>query len=112
MKIGALVKWVGLAAALLALPASALAGDWCEVAELYSFSDRVHVRCAKPAYPGFYYFAVPTSSSAEAARFTSMASVALGGYLWIDYNMFDTSGPSFGCQANDCRRALSWRLLP
>jgi hypothetical protein len=37
-------------------------------------------------------------------------SLAVGGYLWIDYEFYDTSGPSFGCQLSDCRRALSWKL--
>jgi hypothetical protein len=112
MKIRALVKSVAFAAALIVLPGSALGGDWCQVTELYSFSNRVHVKCAQLAYPGFSYFAVPLSSAAEVASFASMASMAMGGYLWIDYNMFDTSATSFGCAANDCRRALSWRLLP
>jgi hypothetical protein len=37
-------------------------------------------------------------------------SLAVGGYLWIDYEFYDTSGPSFGCHLSDCRRALSWKL--
>jgi hypothetical protein len=36
--------------------------------------------------------------------------MAVGGYLWIDYEFYDTSGPAFGCQLSDCRRALSWKL--
>lgn len=110
MKIRALVKAVALAA-LIALPGSALA-EWCHVTELYSFSNRVHVKCAELVFPGFTYFAVPLSSPAEVASFTSMASMAMGGYLWIDFNMFDYSAASFGCANNDCRRALGWRLIP
>jgi hypothetical protein len=111
MKIRALVKSLALAAALIALPGSARA-DWCRVAELYSFSNRVHVKCADLVYPGFSYFAVPRTNAAEVASFTTMASMAMGGYLWIDFNMFDMSAASFGCANNDCRRALSWRLQP
>jgi hypothetical protein len=76
---------------------------------LDAFVDRVHVRCTN-APNAISYFAVSTSNSAVAARFSSMASLAVGGYLWIDYDFFDTSGPSFGCQLGDCRRALSWKL--
>ena len=75
----------------------------------YLLSDRVHVRCSTPPN-GISYFAVPTSNSAVADRFSSMASMAVGGYLWIDYEFYDTSGPAFGCQLSDCRRALSWKL--
>jgi hypothetical protein len=111
MQIRAFIKAVALAA-VLALPGSALAGGWCQVTELYSFDSRVHVRCAGLVYPGFSYFAVPLSSTAQVASFSAMASMAMGGYLWIDFNMFDTSATSFGCAAHDCRRALSWRLTP
>jgi hypothetical protein len=106
-----LAKAMALAAALLAPAASvyAFGGDWCHVSEVYSFSDRVHVRCSSPSN-GISYFAVPTSNSAVAGRFSSMASLTVGGYLWIDYEFYDTSGTSFGCQLNDCRRALSWKL--
>src|SRR5262245_5427121 len=111
MQIRALVKVMALAAALLAPAASvyAFGGDWCHVTEVYSFSDRVHVKCSIQSN-GISYFAVPTSSSAIAGRFSTMASLAVGGYLWIDYEFYDTSGPSFGCQLNDCRRALSWKV--
>src|SRR5262249_61678653 len=70
---------------------------------------RVHVRCSTPPN-GISYFAVPTSNSAVAGRFSSMASMAVGGCLWIDYEFYDTSGPPFGCQLSDCRRALRWKL--
>jgi DNA-binding transcriptional LysR family regulator len=43
----------------------------------------VHVRCSTPPN-GISYFPVPTSNSAVAGRFSSMASMAVGGYLWID----------------------------
>ena len=106
MKIKALVKSVALGA-LCTLPMSAQANSVteCKVTEVWAFSDRVHVKC-----DGSIYYAVPTSPSAEAARFTTMASLAVGDYLWIEYDWFDHSGQSFGCQVHDCRRALSWRL--
>jgi hypothetical protein len=69
----------------------------------------VHVRCGN-APNAIAYFAVSTSNSAVAGRFSSMASLAVGSYLWVDYDFFDTSGPSFGCPLNDCPRALGWKL--
>jgi hypothetical protein len=104
MKIKALVKSAALAA-LVTLPAGAQA-DYvgCKVREVYAFSNRVHVNCSNTLPQNIQFFAVPTSSSGEAARFTTMASMALGDYLFIDYDFSDTSGPSFGCQLNDCRR--------
>jgi hypothetical protein len=112
MKMKAVVTSLAFAAALIGSAGSALAGEWCRVAELYSFSNRVHVRCAELVYPGFSYFAVPLTNAAEVASFTSMASMAMGGYLWIDFNMFDMSAASFGCANHDCRRAMGWRLQP
>src|SRR5262245_6370751 len=111
MRIRALPKVLTLVVALLAPVASAHAfgGDWCHVTEVYAFSDRVHVKC-NPAPFAIPYFAVPTGNSAVAARFSSMASLAVGSGLWIDYECYDASGPSFGCQLSDCRRAVSWKL--
>ena len=118
MKIKTLVKSAALAA-LVTLPASAQALDGfnCKVTEVYAFSNRVHVKCANSVGGDeidIQYFAVPTSNSAEAARFTSMVSMALGGYLWIetyDSLVDDLSGPSFGCLLNDCRRPKSFKLM-
>ena len=99
MKIKALVKSVALAA-LCTLPVSAQADSVaCKVTEVYAFSERVHVKCSEALPYGIIYFAVPTSPSAEAARFTTIASMALGDYLWIDYDWYDTSRS----------RPVSWR---
>jgi hypothetical protein len=106
MMIRTLVQSVALAA-LVMLPASARAGGgWCDVTEVYAFSNRVHVKCGA----GPNYYAVPTSNSGEAARFTTMASLALGGQLWIDFDFADLSGQSFGCEPRNCRRALGFAL--
>jgi hypothetical protein len=112
MKIKTLVKSAALAA-LFTLPASAQADVYsgkCQVTEVYAFSNRVHAKCSEPVALGIQYFAVPTSSSAEAARFTTMASMALGDYLWVYYDDFDFSAESFGCLPENCRRPVSFRL--
>ena len=111
MKIKALVKSAALAA-LCTLPASAQALDGfnCKVTEVAVFSDRVHVKCS--ATTPISYYAVPTAgNSAEAARFTTMASMALGGYLYVEYEFYGPdTGSSFGCLGYNCRRALSFAL--
>ena len=110
MTIRTLVKSVALAA-LVTLPANAQAGVIvpCKVTEVAAFSDRVHVKC--DGFTPISYYAVPTSgNSAEAARFTTMASMALGSTLWIEGSDNSNSGPSFGCQLHNCRRPLSFTL--
>jgi hypothetical protein len=110
VKIRTLVKAMVLAT-LCTLPASAQAAATveCKVVEVAAFKDRVHVKCSNFA-SGPRYFAVPTSSPGEAAHFITMASLALGGYLWVESDYYDLNGPSFGCQLHDCRPALSFRL--
>lgn len=79
---------------------------------MYAFSNRVHVKCGIQSYNGIEYFAIPTSSSAQAGRFTTMATAALGGWMWVDWEYWDvTTGPAFGCHAHDCRPALSWQVV-
>lgn len=113
MKITALIQSAALAA-LFTLPASAQALESfkCRVTEVYAFSDRVHVKCASGTSRDetyIEYFAVPTSNSPEAARFTMMATMALGGDLWVEYEFY--TGPyTFGCSTHNCRRALRFGL--
>jgi hypothetical protein len=118
MKIGRIAQALAFGAAMLAAPASAALTHSCLVKEVKSFSDRVHVRCAAgPTIEaaGFgpltfiVYFAVPASDWSMALRFTSMASMAVGSYLDIEYNPY-VSAAWFGCQDHDCRQALSFGL--
>ena len=118
MKIPTLLRSVALlGAALLAAPAGAIT-QACVVKEVRSYSDRVHVRCTSGpdieavgfGNLGFInFYAVPTSDWNMALRFTSMASAAVGGVLYIDFDPF-VSAAWFGCQDHDCRQALSFWL--
>jgi hypothetical protein len=76
----------------------------CTPVQVVDWGVRVHVRCSA-AVGGVVYFATPTSDAQHAARVLSLASTALvaGRTLVINYDPADTSGASFGCQANDCR---------
>ena len=111
MKLSAFVQTLLLGAAL-ALPASALALEGvtrCPVDEVATFQNRVHVRCGarywdKSPWPS--YFAVPTSSSNEAARLVTMGTAAYMGdwQLQIFYDVDDMNAASYGCANQDCRR--------
>lgn len=119
MKIVKRLRSLALGVALLAVPASALADTHaCVVKEVRSYSNRVHVRCANKsciysgsqcaAYLPIVYFAVPASDWSTALRFASVASMALGHVLEVEYKYYDVSATSFGCQYGDCRQALSF----
>jgi hypothetical protein len=78
------------------------------------FTNRVHIWCptttpvaSAPALSGIYWFAFPTSpDSAAASRFMSLMQSAIlaSRTVWVEANPTDTSGTSFGCAADNCRR--------
>src|SRR2546423_3272172 len=90
--------------------ASAAAAVWvdCTPANVASFANRVHVKCSASFGGGVQYFAVASTDTAYANRFQSLASSALvaGRTVSIFYEPADITGAAWGCQANDCRRAL------
>jgi hypothetical protein len=112
MKVITLVPILMLAAglALPASPARALTTTWqeCQVIEVRTYANRVHVLCAWSDQVFGPYFAVPTSSSAEATRLVTLGTASLmgGGRLRILLGLDDFTGPSYGCLINDCRRPL------
>lgn len=117
MKINATIL-VFLAGAILALPSTTHANDLpfiytttCNVVEVVTFSNRVHFKCSNTVHP--IYFAVPTSSSAEATRLVTMASTALmgGGKIEVTYDYVDATPVSYGCMYSDCRRPIKLRLF-
>lgn len=112
MKTNALVPALVLSA-MLALPSSAHAyvhTATCNVVEIMTFSNRVHFKCDN-VYPA--YFAVPTSSSAEATRLVTLASTALmgSGKIQLWYETLDGSAESYGCMISNCRRPIQLRLF-
>ena len=114
MKTRALVPVIALHAMLTVSPSARSQGEiWtkdCKVTEVAAVFGRVHVRCGwGPAHVGdIYYFAAPTSASAEAARLVALGTTALtsGANLRIRYDWNYTDAASFGCALHDCRRAL------
>lgn len=81
----------------------------CEALEVATFQNRVHLLCRlEDAWP--MYFAVPTSSSAEAQRLLTMGNAALvagsGKYFWVTYDADDVQGASYGCLPSNCRRPI------
>lgn len=116
--VSALVASAGLGASCSAYadedhgPAS----DWyaCHVNQVAAYANRVHVRCSNFSTLGLYYYAVPTSSSAEAARLVTLGTAALasGKPLGIEAKLIvtpyiDGDYASWGCALQNCRRALS-----
>lgn len=86
------------------------------ISDVAVFNNRVHVRCSgvSPAISGVYWFAVPTTDSANASRYLSIFQTALlsGKTLvfWLDPN--DTSGADWGCHASDCRAVMGAKVGP
>jgi hypothetical protein len=93
------------------LPTIALAKQTthsCNSVDVFTFPERVHVRCSTAASGGIIFFAVPTANNENAARILStlLAGHISGRTLVIGYDPTDTSGTAFGCAQNDCRRLL------
>lgn len=76
----------------------------CTPDEVAVFPDRIHVHCTVGQL-GIYYFAVPTSDQAAAARYLSIFTTgfALGKTVLVYYGVTDASGTAFGCLYTDCR---------
>jgi hypothetical protein len=83
----------------------------CPVSEVAVLENRIHVRCTNPNLSGpsggIIYFAVPTSSSTNVARFLTVFTSALveNRKLTILYDDFEISGQEFGCLIENCRVA-------
>ncbi len=109
-----LLKIVTTVVLTASVSTSALAANsWatCQPAGVMEHPSRVHVRCAQ-ATGTIWYFAIPTTDKERASRFQALATAALlgGRSLSINYDTNDTSGASFGCQANDCRHAYMMEM--
>jgi len=83
----------------------------CTPISVMTYSNRVHVRCSNPVN-NIRYFALSMSSSSKVDRFLKIATTALVSekQMYIGYGSTDTSGASFGCRANDCRKATSYGI--
>ena len=89
-------------------PAAALEVLDCNVVEVATLQQRMHVRCAT-GRNGIIYFALGTernaAESAFATRAMQIANAALvaGRPLLVRYEFTDTTGVAIGCLASDCR---------
>ena len=88
----------------------------CTVNYVGAAGNRVHVRCTAAKADGsaqVFWFAVANTDSTLANRLLSLGTTAIvsGRPLSIDFTAGDTSGASFGCQSNDCRKATGVALV-
>jgi hypothetical protein len=76
----------------------------CVPVSVAVFSSRIHVECLNGAYR---YFAAPISDPNTAefltALTTAMSSIPIM-EMRVGYYEDTTSGPSFGCDTNNCRK--------
>ena len=92
--------------------------EWvaCTISEVVSFDNRVHVRCTSSHNFGtgataIFFYAVPTSDTAWAGRFSAMASTAFatGRVLRVQASSAD-NGSSWGCASSNCRPARQFGM--
>lgn len=82
------------------------------------FGSRVHVQCSSGygANGSFIYFALPAVASSDMQQANELQSMAMtamtaGKQLSLYFDDADTSGVSFGCGTNDCRKLLGIVML-
>jgi hypothetical protein len=110
-----LVIMAGMATAAVvrarSVQASPLAGanHTCTPNLVVSANVRVVARCDTgyviPSTTTIYWFAYPTSDSANASRMLSIfeTAKATGSTVTFYFDTADLSGAAYGCQTNDCR---------
>jgi hypothetical protein len=94
-----------------AYPLAREAESMCVPVSVAVFNDRIHVECLNGA--AFRFFAAPlgepNTTEFLAALTTAMSSIPIM-ELRVGYYDDTTSGPPFGCGANDCRK-ISYVVL-
>jgi hypothetical protein len=110
-----LILMAGMATAAVlrarSVQASPLAGatHTCAPDLVVSANVRVVAHCVTgyviPSTATIYWFAYPTSDSANASRMLSVfeTAKATGSTVTFYFDTTDLSGAAYGCQANDCR---------
>lgn len=87
----------------------------CKVVDvMVAPGSRVHIRCDNgyPGNPSIVFFALPAASNdnilrANQVQSLGVAALAAGRPVSFTFDDADTSGTSFGCGANDCRRIIA-----
>ena len=96
-----------VASAALARPAAAEVFLSCNIQAVGTWENRVHILCDQPySSTTVQYFATPTSNREMASRMQAIALVAqvTGASARIYFDLADTSGTAFGCNASNCRK--------
>jgi len=94
----------------LVVPGIAIAEEFrCTLRDVVVFGNRVHCQCTTTTSDGpakIRYFAVPTTDAKLADRLLTIGTTALvsGRRFIAGYTKGDTSGSSFNCNSNDCRK--------
>lgn len=109
--LGAFLSSLTLAPVINAAPAY----HSCKVVDvMVAPGSRVHIRCDNgyPGNPSLVFFALPAASNdnilrANQVQSLGMAALAAGRPVLFTFDDADTSGTSFGCGANDCRRIIA-----
>lgn len=92
----------------------------CNPADVAQLESRIHIRCDQPISDGaaaISWFALPTVGSGDesktASRFMAvgMMAIAIGKPINFWFIPGDTSGASYGCGADNCRRPVGFFLL-
>jgi hypothetical protein len=106
--------WKCLVGVALLVPIGANAVEYfgCKLKDVTVFNNRIHARCTTATTGGIYFFAVPTSDAAKANRLLTIGTTVLvsGRKFVAIFEPSDTTGTSFGCQADDCRALLGFAI--
>lgn len=106
------IFWVSVALLALGIPnissATEVAISCTPTTVAVFFGSRIHVQCSA-GYGNILYFALPASTSTEMQQANElqslgMAAIATGKQITLIFDDADTSGASFGCGTNDCRK--------
>ena len=96
------------------LPNAPNASFYCDVNNVASFDNRIHIRCNN-SNNGIYYYAYPTDPSnvATANQFLAIGNTAyaLGHHVWVYYNSSSSLNPT-GCNTGDCRGLWGISMVP
>ena len=104
----------GVIAGVPELPNAPNASFYCDVSNVASFDNRIHIRCSN-SNNGIYYYAYPTDPVhvATANQFLAIGNTAyaLGHHVWVYYDSNSSMNPA-GCNTSDCRGLYGVSMVP
>jgi hypothetical protein len=107
------------AATAISTPACA---EWasCTPVNVAQIEERIHIQCEQPVSVGaasIHFISLPTTGGSDesqtAARFMAvgMTAIVTGKQVGFWFTAGDTSGSSYGCGADNCRKPTAFFLL-